>query len=307
MDISLLHSAEVTVSWAAEHAWAAGEGIYRHSVADYALWCVLSGEATVALTGGDQHTAAVRASAGSALLLPAAVTRDIETRGGAHWLSVGLRATLFGRLDLLRALEPPRVWTPDPEAFDRMAVWMRQIAAEWTATALPRPGESATLYRLPLTRIPHTRPRDPFAEWTGVALAMALVAALWREWGAVDPRTGVASAAARIDAPDWLTRTLDRVRREPGVEVQSLARTADLSEAQFRRVFHAWVGVSPQSYLTRVRLDEARRLLLATDLTVVEIAARVGFDSPHYFSRLFRQHFDAPPARWRHEARTPNL
>ena len=41
------------------------------------------------IAGGDRSTAVDRASAGSALLLPAGAIRDIETRGGAHWLSVG--------------------------------------------------------------------------------------------------------------------------------------------------------------------------------------------------------------------------
>jgi AraC family transcriptional regulator, arabinose operon regulatory protein len=54
-------------------------------------------------------------------------------------------------------------------------------------------------------------------------------------------------------------------------------------------VFKGLAGLPPIRYLARYRLDRVRELLLSTDLTVAEIAARTGFRDPFYLSHAFRQ------------------
>lgn len=55
-----------------------------------------------------------------------------------------------------------------------------------------------------------------------------------------------------------------------------------------RRQFRAATGMTPTAYLTQLRLQEAKRLLLA-GMQVQEAAAQVGLPDPFYFSRVFRR------------------
>ena len=72
-------------------------------------------------------------------------------------------------------------------------------------------------------------------------------------------------------------------------DLNELARKRGLSGPTFRRRWAQWVGPPPLEYLTRIRLQEACRLLVESDLTVNEIADQLNFQQPDYFSRKFRQ------------------
>jgi transcriptional regulator GlxA family with amidase domain len=54
--------------------------------------------------------------------------------------------------------------------------------------------------------------------------------------------------------------------------------------------------LTPLEYRTRIRLQEARRLMLVEDLDATAISVTVGDESPSQFSREYRRHFGAAPA-----------
>lgn len=81
--------------------------------------------------------------------------------------------------------------------------------------------------------------------------------------------------------------------------VADLADVAGYSPFHFSRVFAAHVGIGPGQYLTALRIDAAKRLLLADPWPVVDVAAEVGFDSLSSFSRRFRDTVGVPPAHLR--------
>jgi len=83
-----------------------------------------------------------------------------------------------------------------------------------------------------------------------------------------------------------------------------LARRHGLSAATFRRHWARYVHEPPARYVMSLRIREARRLLVETDLTVAEVAARTGFEDPLYFSRCFRRMAGVPPTAYR--ARFPH-
>jgi len=68
-----------------------------------------------------------------------------------------------------------------------------------------------------------------------------------------------------------------------------LARLCCISESGFYAKFHAAVGKTPVAYCNAVRIRKAQSLLIGTDLTVEEISERLGFCSPAYFRRVFRE------------------
>src|SRR5262249_43289775 len=74
------------------------------------------------------------------------------------------------------------------------------------------------------------------------------------------------------------------------------AREACISTFHFHRVFTRLFDMTPHEYVTRIRMEVAADLLKSRqDLTVTEVADRVGFASPTSFSRLFLRKFGVSP------------
>src|SRR4029077_16945854 len=74
-----------------------------------------------------------------------------------------------------------------------------------------------------------------------------------------------------------------------------LARQAQMSLSGFHHHFKAVTALSPRQYQKRLRLQEARRLMLGEGLDAAEAAFRVGYESPSQFSREYRRTVRAPP------------
>ena len=91
---------------------------------------------------------------------------------------------------------------------------------------------------------------------------------------------------------------VDRRLREP-LSVAALAAVARLSVSRFTHLFAANVGVSPQRYVERQRLNLATQLLDLTSRPVAAIAREVGFTDPLYFSTRFKHHTGMSPTAYR--------
>jgi AraC-like DNA-binding protein len=81
--------------------------------------------------------------------------------------------------------------------------------------------------------------------------------------------------------------------------IDDLARSAMFSKFHFSRVFQRVTGVSPGRFLSAMRLAEAKRLLLATSITVADIGHQVGYNSVGTFSSRFRSSVGVPPITYR--------
>ena len=77
---------------------------------------------------------------------------------------------------------------------------------------------------------------------------------------------------------------------------EEYARLCGMSGYHFIRRFKECTGLPPHLYLTRIRLEKAKLLLLTTHLSVSEIAFSTGYDDPFYFSRLFKKYVGASPS-----------
>ncbi|HEX3613552.1 MAG TPA: AraC family transcriptional regulator [Sporichthyaceae bacterium] len=78
--------------------------------------------------------------------------------------------------------------------------------------------------------------------------------------------------------------------------VAQIAAQVGMSASAFAHLFKEVTGVSPYQFLTQARLDRARRLLEAGDLTVGEVARTVGYTGQSHFSREFRRRFGSTPS-----------
>jgi AraC family transcriptional regulator len=71
--------------------------------------------------------------------------------------------------------------------------------------------------------------------------------------------------------------------------VDRLADIAEMSRAHFVRRFAATLGVAPSEHVLERRLERVERLLLATEMTVAEIAAATGFSDANYLAKVLRR------------------
>jgi len=66
----------------------------------------------------------------------------------------------------------------------------------------------------------------------------------------------------------------------------------------FSRIFKAYTGESFNGYTTRIRMEEAKRLLETTSLRQQEISEIVGYEDPKYFSKVFKKFFGISPSQY---------
>ena len=81
------------------------------------------------------------------------------------------------------------------------------------------------------------------------------------------------------------------------MRIEDLARLAGMSPSAFHRHFRAVTAMSPLQFQKRIRLQEARSLLIAHAGDVAGVGHLVGYDSPSQFNREYRRLFGAPPGQ----------
>ncbi len=80
---------------------------------------------------------------------------------------------------------------------------------------------------------------------------------------------------------------------------QEIADAIGISKNYMTQIFHQELGISLWDYLNRYRVMRAKDLLLSTDESISMIAARVGFNDPSYFGRVFRKQVGCTPQAYR--------
>ncbi|MEU8264644.1 helix-turn-helix transcriptional regulator [Micromonospora sp. NPDC048999] len=81
--------------------------------------------------------------------------------------------------------------------------------------------------------------------------------------------------------------------------IDDMARAALFSKFHFSRIFQRATGVSPGRFLSALRLQQAKRLLVSTSLTVADVSLRVGYSSVGTFSSRFTRSVGLSPTTYR--------
>jgi AraC-like DNA-binding protein len=97
---------------------------------------------------------------------------------------------------------------------------------------------------------------------------------------------------------------IDRDFAEP-LSLDALASAANYSKFHFVRAFAEAYGETPRAYLTRRRIERAKDLLRAANLTVTEVCMLVGFESVGAFSSRFKELVGATPTEYRARMSSP--
>ncbi|MBQ8351819.1 MAG: helix-turn-helix domain-containing protein [Clostridia bacterium] len=110
----------------------------------------------------------------------------------------------------------------------------------------------------------------------------------------IRPQDETAQAVQEIIA------TLSRSFSDAETDVTALLRQSGYAEDYIRARFREITGLTPVSFLTRLRLDHARALLdiYGKELSVAEVSERCGFEDAAYFSRRFKRAFGFSPMQY---------
>lgn len=134
-------------------------------------------------------------------------------------------------------------------------------------------------------------PGEPlYAETLSIAFVLHLLAAHARSIGKpLIPRGKLSS--------DQLSNVTEMVRIQLGTDLSltELATAANVSPFHFARLFKNTTGLAPHQFILRLRLEHAKRLIAAGQLTLSEIALTVGFFDQAHFTNAFRRTFGSTP------------
>jgi len=142
-----------------------------------------------------------------------------------------------------------------------------------------------------------TRPPRPSRRLFFEAIGYTLAGHLVRTYGDVrlrapDRATLDARQLARID--DYIEAMLATT-----ITVRAMAELTGWSPRRFAEAFKRTTGRTPYQHVVHRRLAAARRLLRTTNLSIAEIALRLGFANQSHFTALFTRAVGMTPRRWR--------
>ena len=86
---------------------------------------------------------------------------------------------------------------------------------------------------------------------------------------------------------------------EKNPSLAEVAQEIRISPFYFTRLFKQSTGLPPHRYLIRCRIESAKKLLSEADLTIAEIAAKLGFQDQSHFTSQFRRETGTTPKAYR--------
>ncbi len=148
----------------------------------------------------------------------------------------------------------------------------------------------------------------PFADVAAIITMCETLAMLREEmeqiWTAAEVWTAEKNRQRyRRNVGEWLEFIHNNLHRP--LSLKEVAAHFQVSPSYASRLFKQEVGKTMISYINEERMKEALRLLNESNLSVREIALRIGYADPYYFDRLFRRYHAMTPREYRNRLRKP--
>jgi AraC-like DNA-binding protein len=83
------------------------------------------------------------------------------------------------------------------------------------------------------------------------------------------------------------------------LDLKELSQVSRLSPNYLHRIFTKEMGITVNNYITKTKLDKAKKMLLKTELSIADIAVECGFDNIPYFCHLFKKEINKTPGKFR--------
>ena len=87
------------------------------------------------------------------------------------------------------------------------------------------------------------------------------------------------------------------------IDMQTLSSVSGFSSFHLHRIIKAYTGESIGAFIVRKRVETAAKLLLYSDMSVSDIAYRVGYNVPTSLNKSFVKHYGISPTQYRHSRR----
>jgi PAS domain S-box-containing protein len=193
------------------------------------------------------------------------------------------------RIEAVDALGAPPVLEYRMFARDGREVWWCDATAPWRDESSGEAAHVGVLLDITTLREPDRAIREADPSSTASATVRS---ALLRPPApsAIGPHAVRLVAEASRYLREHLGERVDR---------STLSRVLAVSPDYLGRLFKAEVGTPPHRFLIDLRIEAARQLLRETDLTITQIASRVGFASPSHFVATFRVKAGVTPTQFR--------
>ncbi|WP_261305263.1 AraC family transcriptional regulator [Paenibacillus andongensis] len=119
----------------------------------------------------------------------------------------------------------------------------------------------------------------------------AVFAVLMKEEKAINDAKGI------VDDIPWLKRSLDfmQLHYMEGISIKEVAEVAGVHRSYFSDIFKKMIGVSPNRYLYRLKMEKAAALISLGDRNITEVAYTVGYPSLYSFSRAYSNYYGYSP------------
>jgi len=103
----------------------------------------------------------------------------------------------------------------------------------------------------------------------------------------------------------WISQTIFLLQHQlnDNINIEKLAEKFPISYSKFRKLFKLHTGKSPNQYHLDLRLNKAKELLQESNMNIQEVGYQTGFESPYYFSRLFKKKYGYPPKFFRNQVK----
>ena len=92
---------------------------------------------------------------------------------------------------------------------------------------------------------------------------------------------------------------IERWQRDRDISLDEVSREVNISPYYFSKLFKDSTEQNFIEYLTNLRMDKAKELLLTTDSSMKEICSMVGYADPNYFSRTFKKNIGVTPTEYK--------
>ena len=83
------------------------------------------------------------------------------------------------------------------------------------------------------------------------------------------------------------------------ISVEEIARSSYLSTTYITKIYKEVTGDTPINFLINLRMEKAMEILQEGHFSIQDVAKKVGYDDPYYFSKLFKKRFGLSPSSYK--------